>query len=142
MLGAAESLISAFAAPGRIPKEYISLYANSAPAVPGALGCWRFRDGSEEARAIAQSCRRLIDAGMPPRQIMVLVVNARALGWQFRQAFEEFEVPFEPPRVSPFKDTDLGRTLLTVLRPVTREEDYVWSGGRGRCSPRLPRIPA
>jgi DNA helicase-2/ATP-dependent DNA helicase PcrA len=56
---------------------------------------------------------------------MVLVANARALGWQLRQAYEEFEVPFEPPRVSPFKDTDLGRTLLTILRLVTREDDYV-----------------
>lgn len=125
VLTAAENLISAFAAPGRIPKEYVSLYAESDPPVRGALGCWRFRDGSEEARAIAQSCRRLINAGMRPREIMVLVANARALGWQLRQAFEEFEVPFEPPRVSPFKDTGVGRALLTVLRLVTREEDYI-----------------
>ena len=125
VLGAAESLITAFAAPGRIPKEYISLYADSDPPVAGALGCWRFRDGAEEARAIAQSCRRLIDAGMAPREIMVLVANARALGWQLRQAFDEAEVPFEPPRVSAFKDTDVGRAVLTVLRLVIRDDDYV-----------------
>ena len=114
VLTAAESLISAFAAPA-IPKEYISLYAESDPPVRGAVGCWHFRNGSDEARDV-QSCRRLIDAGMAPREIMVLVANARALGWQLSQAFEEFGVPFEPPRVSPFKDTDLGRALLTVLR--------------------------
>jgi DNA helicase-2/ATP-dependent DNA helicase PcrA len=122
VLNAAENLISAFAAPGRIPKEYISVYADSTPRVPGALGCWRFQDGSEEATAIAESCRRLIDAGLPPREIMVLVANARAMGWQLRDAFDEFEVPFEPPRASPFKDTDFGRAVLTVLRLVTREE--------------------
>lgn len=125
VLHAAEALISEFAAPGRIPKQHVSLYADADPPVEGGFGRWRFTDGAEEANAIAQSCRRLIDEGMSPREIMVLVSNARALGWQLRDAFEELEVPFEPPRVSPFKDTPVGRAVLTVLRLVCREDDYV-----------------
>ena len=62
---------------------------------------------------------------MSPHEIMVLVGNARAMGWQLREAFEEFEVPFEPPRVAPFKNTSFGRALFTLLRLVTRSDDYV-----------------
>lgn len=125
VLGAAENLIANFAAPERIPKEHISLYADSDPAVEGGFGCWSFDDGADEAEAIAASCRRLIDAGMPPREIMVLLSNAPALWWQLREAFEARDVPFEPPRVSPFKDTDTGRALFTILRLLGARQDYV-----------------
>jgi DNA helicase-2/ATP-dependent DNA helicase PcrA len=125
VLNAADTLITEFAAPGRIAKNLVSLYGDADPPVEGGFGCWRFRDGSDEARAIAASCRRLIDAGLSPREIMVLVNNAQALGWQLREAFEESAVPFEPPRVAPFKNTPPGRAVLTALRLVTREDDYV-----------------
>ncbi|MEX1142690.1 MAG: ATP-dependent helicase [Thermoleophilaceae bacterium] len=60
VLNMAETLIAANAADGRIPKEYMSLYEDADPKVSGASGCWRFADARDEARAIAESCRRLI----------------------------------------------------------------------------------
>ena len=125
VLNAAESLIADFAAPGRIPKEHISLYAEADPPVSGGFGCWSFDDALDEADAIAASCKRLIDAGMPPRDIMILLSNAKALWWQLRDRFEAWGVPVEPPRASPYKDTDEGRALFTILRLLGGHQDYV-----------------
>jgi DNA helicase-2/ATP-dependent DNA helicase PcrA len=125
VLNAAETLVSAFAAPSRIPKTYVSLYQDSDPPIDGGFGRWRFADARDEAQAIAQSCRRLINAGLRPREIMILLSNARSLTWQLRDALDELNVPFEPPRVSPFKDGQLGRAVLTVLRIASQPDDYV-----------------
>lgn len=125
VLRAAEALISINAAPGRIAKDHVSLYAEADPPLEGGFGCWSFDDGAEEAEAIALSCKRLIDAGLPAREIMVLLSNQRALWWPLRDAFAFYQVPVEPPRASPFKDTDLGRALFTLLRLVDEEPDYM-----------------
>jgi DNA helicase-2/ATP-dependent DNA helicase PcrA len=125
VLGAAEALIEANSAPGRIPKQHLSLYAEADPPLDGRFDHWTFEDGVEEADAIAATCRALIDAGMPPREIMVLLSNQRALWWQLRDAFTEHEVPVEPPRATPFKNTDLGRALFTLLRVAEEEPDYI-----------------
>jgi DNA helicase-2/ATP-dependent DNA helicase PcrA len=66
----------------------------------------------------------LIDAGLPAGEIMVLLSNQRALWWGLREAFAAHDVPVEPPRASPFKDTDLGRALFTLLRLVGEQPDY------------------
>jgi DNA helicase II / ATP-dependent DNA helicase PcrA len=108
VLEAAEALIAANAAPGRIPKQHVSLYTEADPPLEGGFSRWQFEDGTEEAEAIAASCRALIDAGMPPREIMVLLSRQQALWWQLREAFAVFDVPVEPPRTSPFKETETG----------------------------------
>jgi DNA helicase-2/ATP-dependent DNA helicase PcrA len=125
VLSMAETLIGANPAPGRIPKSYVSLYADADPRIQGGVGCWRFRSGWEEARAISASCKALIDQGMPPREIMVLLSNGKAMGRQLSDAFERLGVPFEPHREALFKDTSLGRALLTVLRLAGRRHDFV-----------------
>jgi DNA helicase-2/ATP-dependent DNA helicase PcrA len=125
VLNCAETLIEQFSTDGRIEKSYVSLYEDAEPPVQGGLGCWEFRSARDEARAIAQSCARLIEAGLEAREIMVLLSNVNALAWELRRAFEEVQVPYEPPRETRFKDTDAGRALLTLLRLVGRPEDYV-----------------
>jgi DNA helicase II / ATP-dependent DNA helicase PcrA len=125
VLSAAEALVTAFAGPNRIPKTYTSLYEDSDPPIDGGFGRWRFNDASDEALAIAQSCRRLIEAGLRPRDIMILLSNARSLTWQLREALNDLNVPFEPPRTSPFKDSSLGRAVLTLLRVASQPDDYV-----------------
>jgi DNA helicase-2/ATP-dependent DNA helicase PcrA len=125
VLTMAETLIENNPGPGRIPKNYVSLYDDAQPRVEGGTGCWRFSDGGQEARAIALSCKRLIDVGMPPREIMVLLSNVRALAADLRAAFEQLDVPFEPPREARFKDTPAGRALLTAIRLAGRTDDFV-----------------
>lgn len=125
VLTSAESLIEAFSAQGRISKSYVSLYEEADPPLEGSMKGWRFQDSQDEATAIARSCKRLIDAGVPPREIMVLLSNAQALTWQLRDAFQGHDVEFEPPRAKPFKDSAEGRALLTILRLAGQDEDYV-----------------
>jgi ATP-dependent DNA helicase UvrD/PcrA len=125
VLNAAGTLITAFPAPNRIPKTPVSLYEASDPPVDGGFGRWQFDDAADEAHAIAQSCRRLIDAGLRPREIMILLSNARSLTWQIRDALNQFVVPFEPPRTSPFKNIPMGRAILTLLRIASHPDDYV-----------------
>lgn len=124
VLGAAETLIHSFPAPGRIEKDHVSLYADSAPPIEGEFLAWKFRDADDEARAIATSCQRLIAAGLPPQEIMVLISNTNALRAPLTRAFEELEVPFEPPRDKQFRDTDTGRALFTITRLVEDEPVY------------------
>jgi DNA helicase II / ATP-dependent DNA helicase PcrA len=125
VLRMAEALIGANPAPGRIPKNYVSLYADSDPRVEGGGGCWRFQTAQAEAQAIAKSCELLINEGMPPREIMVLLSNVRALGRPLQEAFEERGVPFEPPREARSKDAESGRALMTVLRLAGSRDDFV-----------------
>ena len=64
ILNAASTLIVAFPHPNRIPKLQTSLYSASQPPVPGAMHLWRFVSGAAEGRAVAESCRDLIAAGV------------------------------------------------------------------------------
>ena len=125
VLAMADALITANPAPDRIPKDYVSLYADADPPVAGAAACWRFRDGPTEAQAIASSCKALIGAGMPAREIMVLLSNVRALGKDLFAAFDAAGVPYESPREAAYRDSDAGRALMTILRLAGARDDFV-----------------
>lgn len=125
VLGAATRLIEANAAPARIPKNLFSLYEDAEPPIEGALVCARYRTGRSEAEAIATSCLRLIDAGMNPRSILVLLSNQRAQGPDLFRALDAEEVPYEPPREAAFRDESVGRLVLTTCRLVGNPHDYV-----------------
>lgn len=56
ILAASTALITAHPGPGRIPKAPVSLYAASAPPVPGTMLRWKFTWARQEAKAI----RRLL----------------------------------------------------------------------------------
>ena len=79
VLAASMSLIHAHPAQNRIPKRHHSLYAEADPPVQGMVGLWRFGHAVNEARAISHSCKKLIDAGMNPRDILILLSNQRRL---------------------------------------------------------------
>src|SRR4051794_18843947 len=116
VLSAARSLIEANAAPQRIPKQLQSLYQNSDPPIRGAVGCAIYRTGRAEASAIASSCSRLLEAGLDPRQILILLSNQRALGRDLFLALEREGVPFERPREASFREEPEGRLVLALLR--------------------------
>jgi DNA helicase-2/ATP-dependent DNA helicase PcrA len=125
ILSAAMDLMAAHPAPGRIAKHQYSLYATSIPPVNGVVHHWRFATAAAEARAIAESCRDLINAGVSPHDILILVSNQRALGQLLVQQLEAANVPFEHPREEGYLDSDEGRLTLAVLRIVCDPEDYV-----------------
>jgi superfamily I DNA/RNA helicase len=125
VLKSANKLITMNQAPGRIPKNLISVYSSSVPPVSGNLFLHYYRNDSEEARAIAVSCNSLILAGIPANDILVLLSNSRALSGKITQAFVAASVPFRPPKAEAFTDTDVGRFVLSQLRIVCNPNDYI-----------------
>lgn len=125
VLATSMALIGSNPAPNRIAKTHVSLYSASAPPVQGAVFRWRFNTARLEARAIAASCRDLIAAGMPHREILILLSNQRALSQPLLEELEAADVPAEHPREEGFLDSTTGRLVLALLRIVSDTDDYV-----------------
>ncbi len=125
VLATSMALIGSNPAPNRIPKNHVSLYSASAPPVQGAVFRWRFNTARLEARAVAASCRDLIAAGMPHREILILLSNQRALSQPLLEELEAADVPAEHPREEGFLDSNTGRLVLALLRIVSDTDDYV-----------------
>jgi DNA helicase-2/ATP-dependent DNA helicase PcrA len=125
VLAPALDLMTAFADPTRLPKQLSSLYTNAHPPEPGVVHRWRFSSGAAEARAIAESCRDLIGAGMHPREIMILLSNTRATLPTLRQALQAAGVSYQSPRAESFLDTREGRFAFALLRIACDTDDYV-----------------
>jgi DNA helicase-2/ATP-dependent DNA helicase PcrA len=125
VLAAAQTLIGANPQPNRIPKNQQSLYVAAAPPLTGMVHRWRFAAGVGEARAVAESCRDLIAAGISPRDILVLLSNQRALLPRLGVEFDEAGIAYEPPRSEGFLDSQAGRFVLAMIRIVCDVDDYV-----------------
>jgi superfamily I DNA/RNA helicase len=121
----ATAVIQAHPLPNRIPKNLNSLYLNSIPPLPGHVARWRFPTGIMEAAAIAESCRDLIQGGMPPRQILILLSNTRILLRDLTAAFDGLHLPFERPNAINYLELPEGRLALTLLRIVCNRNDHV-----------------
>ena len=125
VLNAALTLIEANSPGERIPKALISLYADAEPPLQGALACASYATDDAEAAGVAISCRRLLEAGVDPRQILILLSNQRAQGPTLYGALDDADVPYEPARESSFRDCDDGRLVLTLIRIAVDDQDYV-----------------
>jgi len=125
VLDAAVALIAANPQPQRIAKHHASLYGSASPPLSGAVHRWRFNSETTEARAIAESCRDLIAAGLAPRDLLILVSNKNVLLPGLVREFQRVAVDFESPREESFVDSKGGRLALAVLRIVGNADDYV-----------------
>lgn len=117
--------MAAFQLPNRIPKTLVSLYVNAVPAVQGRVLRWRFQRAQLEARSIAESCRDLVAAGMPPREILILISNTRSVGRTVTDALDGLGVPYDPLRTARYLDEEHGRLAMACLRIACHPEDYV-----------------
>ena len=125
VLAAGQALITANPQPNRIPKSHVSLYGAAAPPLAGITHRWHFPSGVAEARAVAESCRDLIPAGINPRDILVLLSNQRALLPGLDAEFKTAGVAYEPPRAEGFLDSRAGRLVLAAIRIACDADDYV-----------------
>lgn len=125
VLNAAYALVAAYADPNRLAKEIQSLYVQSAPPVSGSVHRWRFSTSDGEDRAIAESCRDLIAAGVSADKIMILLSSVPTLGRGITDALEQAGVPFRAPRPKPLSDLPEGRFVLALLRTAFDSADYV-----------------
>ena len=121
ILKAATKLISYN--PNRIPKNLNSLYGSASPPVQGKLFVWSFSTAQEEARAIAESCLALRDAGMKGREdeILILIANRRVQLAILEEELRKLELPFEPPRSATLVNDYLPlRAVYAILRIAKR----------------------
>lgn len=121
----ANTLISHFPMPNRIPKALLSLHAQANPPEQGVVHRWHFHRDWDEAQAIAESCRDLTAAGVPAREILVLTSNKRLQIPILRNALQNAGVGFDAPRADSFLDEDTGRFVLSALRIACDPNDYV-----------------
>ena len=122
---AANALMAGYSGQNRIPKALHSLYAGAAPAVAGLVHRWRFPSATSESDSIAASCQALINAGINPRDILILLSNQRELLPDLRNSLTVANVPFEPPRAETFIDSNTGRFVLGMIRLVCDLHDHV-----------------
>ena len=124
VLHGAQELIRANANDGRIEKNLVSMYETADPPLKGRLDCWRFKSDHAEAQAVAASCRNLVDAGIAPRDIMILL-SARGPASGLHTALEDAGVPYAPIRERDITDTDPGRAAYAMLAIVVEPQNYV-----------------
>lgn len=110
ILDAALAVIENYAPPGRIPKDYVSVWSSASPVVNGVVGKARYVSEAAEARGIARTCQRLVAEGLegdgvPPQKICVLLSNQRVQAERLYEAMEEAGVPYLPAR--PLKLVDM-----------------------------------
>lgn len=127
VLDSATTVIETHPLPGRIPKSLESLHLHAEPPALGKVHRWHFGTAAAEARAIAESCRDLVAAGVAPREILLLINDRKALNRDLFAGFESVGVAFEPPNPVGNKDSDEGRLILSLLRIVCDKgrSDYV-----------------
>jgi len=117
--------------PNRQAKQLVSLYANAQPPMQGTLSIWSFQNAQLEAAAIAQSCQRLVGAGMAGQedQILILISNRRLQLALITQELGNLGLPFDPPGGPAVRDEDVMRAVYNILRLLkdyaSQAPDYV-----------------
>jgi DNA helicase II / ATP-dependent DNA helicase PcrA len=125
ILAAAQTLIAVFAEPNRLPKQTASLYQNAVPPELGIVHRWTFRSSTREARNLAASCNSLIQRGLPPNEIMVLLSNTTTQLEIITQELDALNLPYVSPRSEVFTETRLGRFILGLFRVICNSDDYL-----------------
>ncbi len=114
----------------RVPKGLVPLYGSANPPVQGQLMVWSFPSAQDEAKAIAESCRELMNAGMAGREdeILILISNRRVQLNNLTQELGNLGLPFEPPQGASLTDNEPIRAVYSILRIVkdqtTGDNDY------------------
>ena len=125
ILQAASSLINNHPLPNRVSKTLSSLYVNSNPPVQGSVERWIFPSGVVEAQALAESCRDLINAGILPREILILLSNRKILERYLISALDSLQLPHERPKAESYTNSVEGRLALVILRIACNRNDYI-----------------
>jgi DNA helicase-2/ATP-dependent DNA helicase PcrA len=117
--------------PNRLEKPMVALYGNAEPPVRGHLHIWQFADPETEARAIAESCRALIECGMAGRENeIVILISDRQLQLQpITEALALLGLEFDDPAGAALNADATLRTVYSILRicqgQSTERPDYL-----------------
>lgn len=127
ILELAKSLFGPFALPNRVPKTLTSQFAYAVPSLPGQVHHWKFSSAVAEARAIAQSCKRLVEQGIKHRDILILISSRTHLLGDLKSEFETQNIEVELPIGARYIDDRSGRFAYALVRIACdkRRIDYV-----------------
>lgn len=122
-------------------RDRVAKNLRAAPEQPeGEVHLLSFRRGAEETRAVARICKRLIEKGTPPREILILLRSdhRRAFSRPLHAALEDQGVPVasKASKDSPL-DTIAGRRLLALLRLSCNRRDHLAWRTRLKLTPRI-----
>jgi DNA helicase-2/ATP-dependent DNA helicase PcrA len=109
--------------PNRVPKNPVALYGNANPPVHGALHVWSFANADEEARAIAESCERLINAGVLAREILILISSRRIQLDILTRELGNRGIQFNEPVAGGLADDSSLRGVASLLRLIEEREE-------------------
>lgn len=125
VVNAALQVIATYPAANRIPKNLTSVYSASAPINNGFTQSNIFNSPVQEARYIANSCQSLINGGLQPKEIMILISNRRAQLNALTAALDALNIGYDANQRDDFKDSNHGRFLQCILRLMGNTNDYV-----------------
>jgi DNA helicase-2/ATP-dependent DNA helicase PcrA len=117
--------------PVRLAKNPVSLYAASAPSVPGITEIWSFQSEQAEVEALAASCQQLVNGGMAGREdeILILISDRGLQLTPIAQALGNLGLPYDPPPGDALTADDGIRAVFCFLRIVrdlsTGQREYV-----------------
>ncbi|MGZ5338814.1 MAG: ATP-dependent helicase [Thermoleophilaceae bacterium] len=101
----------------------------------GRVRFWRCRSERAQAQAVAAEAESLIEGGLPPAEICVLVRSVKAEGATVAAAFEERAVPFRTLGAAAYFQRAEVRDVLAWLRTLADPND---SGAVVRALSRPP----
>lgn len=110
------------------PRRVVKALYAAGNRPPGEVRLLSFHTGTEEAQAIAQLCRKYIDSGTLPGQILILV-RSNHNGAYSSPVFDELKKLGVPVTVGAEKRTVLdekpGRRFLSMLRLIVNPLDHL-----------------
>lgn len=122
ILNAAISLMSSVAV--RVAKVVNSLYSYCRPPVMGSIQVWKFASGQREAKTIASSCNALINSGLSPAEILILVSNIKMQIPLLERELTRLGIAFSKPR-DKFTNSPVVRLIYALLRILKNPNDYI-----------------
>jgi DNA helicase-2/ATP-dependent DNA helicase PcrA len=135
ILNTAKTLIVAHPTDERISKQSRSFCEGLEPTLNGVAHRWKFLSSNAEFNSIANSCRLLIDQGIMPRDILILISNKKALLAReskdkpslLQQAFDSAGISVEMPTGVRYVDTEAGRMVYALIRVACDQDlqDYI-----------------
>lgn len=107
----------------RIPKTLLPEPGRSA----GEVALLRFATQAEEAQGVATMCKRLVDAGHDPGQILILLRTDRnrAFSKVLQEAFDAAGVPITSGTGEDPFGSDAGMVVMSYLRLTENPKDHL-----------------
>lgn len=78
-----------------------------------------------EAQSIALSCKRLIDAGVQPNEILILLSNTKVLSQIIESALSTQRLSYVPAKADSLIQEAHGRFLFCIIRLICNCNDYI-----------------